>query len=120
MIDEETKIRATKEDADVYFATDSMEGACNLLDSLNTFEIVDAKLSNNFISDLFFLLNAFQHLGLVKTISTRGRAEKNISEMEKELNRTEASRGDWTGVSLSRRSDPQPNARPECGPRGAG
>lgn len=61
---------------------------------------VDPK-SSNLISDLFFLLNAFQHLGLVKTIGTRTRAEKNISEMEKDLKRTEGSRGDWTGVCLA-------------------
>ncbi|ODN80543.1 hypothetical protein, variant 2 [Cryptococcus amylolentus CBS 6039] len=79
-ISEETKVRATKEEADGYFG-EAME--------------VDAK--PNFISDLFFLLNAFLHLGLVKTISTRGRAEKNLSEIEKELKRTEASRGDWEG-----------------------
>jgi len=53
----------------------------------------------NFITDIFFLINAFQHLGIVKTIGTRIRAEKNISEMEKELKRHEAARGEWTGVS---------------------
>lgn len=53
----------------------------------------------NFISDVFFLLNSFQHLGLVKTISTRIKAERNISDIEKELRRTEAARGRWEGVS---------------------
>jgi ubiquitin conjugation factor E4 B len=56
------------------------------------------KTTPNFISDIFFLLNAFQHLGLNKTISTRLKAEKNIHEIEKELKRAEASRGDWAGV----------------------
>jgi ubiquitin conjugation factor E4 B len=55
----------------------------------------------NFISDLFFLLNSFQHLGLVKTVGNRAAAEKNLSEIDKELKRTEASRGDWEGVSDS-------------------
>jgi ubiquitin conjugation factor E4 B len=85
-IDEETKIRATKEEADAYFATDNSQME------------IDPK-PPSFISELFFLLNSFQHLGVIKTISTRGKAEKNISEMEKELRRAEASRGDWDGVS---------------------
>ncbi|WWD17165.1 hypothetical protein CI109_101603 [Kwoniella shandongensis] len=79
-IEDETKIRGTKEEADEYFGN-AME--------------VDAK--PNFISDLFFLTNAFVHLGVVKTIATRTRAEKNISEMEKELKRMEATRGSWVG-----------------------
>ena len=54
----------------------------------------------NFISDIFFLLNSFQRLGLLKTISTRIRAEKNITEIEKELKRAEAARGSWAGVRL--------------------
>ncbi|CAD6576435.1 MAG: hypothetical protein TREMPRED_001677 [Tremellales sp. Tagirdzhanova-0007] len=82
-IDDETKIRGTKEEADSYLAKDGMD--------------VDLLPASNFISDLFFLINAFQHFGLIKTIGTRARAEKNISEMEKELKHTEASRGDWTG-----------------------
>ncbi|KAK4689997.1 ubiquitin conjugation factor E4 B, partial [Tremellales sp. Uapishka_1] len=82
-IEDETKIRATKEEADEYFGygKDGME--------------VDSKPPTNFISDLFFLLNSFQHLGVTKTVGTRLKAEKNISEMEKELKRTEAARGDW-------------------------
>ena len=57
------------------------------------------KTSPNFISDIFFLLNSFQHLGLVKTISTRLKAERNISDIEKELKRTETARAGWAGVS---------------------
>ncbi|WWC62119.1 uncharacterized protein I303_104710 [Kwoniella dejecticola CBS 10117] len=79
-ITEETKIRGTKEEADEYF-TSAMQ--------------VDAK--PNFISDLFFLMNAFIHLGIVKTIGTRERAEKNMSEIEKELKRAEAQRPSWAG-----------------------
>ncbi|WVR06922.1 hypothetical protein IAU60_003958 [Kwoniella sp. DSM 27419] len=77
-ISEETKIKGTKEEADDYF-NNSMQ--------------VDTK--PNFISDLFFLTNAFIHLGGVKTIGTRTRAEKNMSEIEKELKRAEAMRGSW-------------------------
>lgn len=62
---------------------------------------VTAKPSPNFISDLFFLLNAFQHIGLNKTIGNRTTAERNLSDVEKELKRTEASSGDWAGVRLS-------------------
>jgi ubiquitin conjugation factor E4 B len=51
------------------------------------------------------LLNAFQHLGLVKTIGNRGRAEKNISEIEKELKRAEASRADWNTPALQAQGD---------------
>jgi ubiquitin conjugation factor E4 B len=57
------------------------------------------KVSPNFISDLFFLLNAYQHFGLVKTIGNRTTAERNLSDIEKDLKRAEASRGDWQGVS---------------------
>lgn len=57
-----------------------------------------AKSKPNFISDLFFLLNAFQHIGLNKTIGNRSTAERNLSDVEKQLKRTEASTGDWEGV----------------------
>lgn len=57
------------------------------------------KVSPNFISDLFFLLNAYQHFGLAKTIGNRTTAERNLSDIEKELKRAEASRADWQGVS---------------------
>nr|KIR85337.1 ubiquitin-conjugation factor E4 B [Cryptococcus tetragattii IND107] len=77
-ISEETKIRGAKEEADAYFGS-----------------AMDVDTKPNFISDLFFLLNSYLHLGVVKTISTRIRAEKNLSEMEKELKRIEASTGDW-------------------------
>ena len=97
-INEDTKIRATKEEAAAYFGKDKMEGEpSQMYDDLKARK-VDQSPSPNFSSDLFFLLNSFQHLGLVKTIGTRGRAEKSITEMEKELKRMEASRGDWAGV----------------------
>jgi ubiquitin conjugation factor E4 B len=76
-VSDETKVRATKEDADAYYTGEEKPA--------------------NFITDLFFLLNAFQHLGLVKTIGNRLRAEKTIGELEKELKHAEASRGDWEG-----------------------
>lgn len=81
-IEDETKIRATKQEADEYFGAAMESGP-----------------PPNFVSDLFFLLNSFQHLGMVKTVGNRDRAEKTLSEIEKELKRTEASRGDWEGVS---------------------
>lgn len=59
---------------------------------------VDSQIPN-FISELFFLLNAFQHLGITKTIETRIKAERNISDLEKELRRAEATRPTWAGVS---------------------
>ncbi|BEI85504.1 hypothetical protein CcaverHIS002_0509050 [Cutaneotrichosporon cavernicola] len=77
-ISDETKIRATKEEADQYF-----DGAMN----------VDTK--PNFISDLFYLLNSIFHLGLCKTIDTRSKAEKNIQQMEDELKKLEAGRAEW-------------------------
>lgn len=80
-IEDETKIRASKEEADEYFAQPSTGPP-------------------NFISDLFFMLNTFQHLGIVKTIGNRMRAEKVLGETEKELKRAEASRVDWEGVSF--------------------
>lgn len=98
-ISEETKIRGAKEEADAYFGS-AMDGRLShyfnaKVVGLNCF-LVDTK--PNFISDLFFLLNSYLHLGVVKTISTRIRAEKNLSEMEKELKRVEASTGDWANV----------------------
>jgi hypothetical protein len=44
------------------------------------------------------LLNAYQHFGLAKTIGNRTTAERNLSDIQKELKRAEASRGDWAGV----------------------
>lgn len=76
-ISDETKISATKEEADAYFDQSPQPA--------------------NFISDIFFLLNASQHLGLVKTIGNRIRAEKTIGDIEKELKHAEAARGDWEG-----------------------
>lgn len=81
-VSEETKIRATKEEADEYFA-----GAMK----------TDAK--PNFISDVFFILNSIFHLGMIKTIDTRSKAEKNISQMEDELKSVEGRRGEWGSVS---------------------
>lgn len=81
-VSEETKIRATKEEADEYFG-----GAMK----------TDAK--PNFISDVFFILNSIFHLGLIKTIDTRTKAEKNISQMEDELKNVEGRRGEWGSVS---------------------
>jgi ubiquitin conjugation factor E4 B len=80
-ITDETKVRASKEEADAHFAVPSTGPP-------------------NFISDLFFSLNTYHHLGLVKTISNRLRLEKSMSETEKELKRAEASRADWEGVSV--------------------
>lgn len=81
-ISDETKIRATKEEADQYF-----EGAMK----------TDTK--PNFISDLFYLLNSGFHLGLCKTIETRSKAEKNIQQLEDELKKLEARRGELANVS---------------------
>ncbi|WWD03129.1 hypothetical protein V865_001176 [Kwoniella europaea PYCC6329] len=92
-ITEETKIRGTKEEADEYFGG-SMEGEL-IAHTVQADQLVDTK--PNFISDLFFLTNAFIHLGVVKTIGTRSRAEKNMSEIEKELKRAEAQRSSWAG-----------------------
>ncbi|KAL1411414.1 Ubiquitin conjugation factor E4 [Vanrija albida] len=77
-VTDETKIKATKEEADEFY------GAAMDLDT-----------KPNFISDLFFLLNAVHHLGLGKTVATRVKAERNISDMEKELKRLEAGREEW-------------------------
>lgn len=76
-ISEETKVRATGEEANEYFAA-QQEGMQ-----------VDGN-AVNFPTDLFYLLNAFQHLGVNKTIDNRERAEKNIREIRKELKRAEA------------------------------
>jgi ubiquitin conjugation factor E4 B len=98
-ISEETKIRATKEEADQYF-----EGAMK----------TDTK--PNFISDLFYLLNSIFHLGLCKTIDTRSKAEKNIQQMEDELKKLEARRGEWANVSGSRNvTDPKEPSNADTG-----
>lgn len=61
---------------------------------------MDLDTKPNFISDLFFLLNAVHHLGLGKTVATRVKAERNISDMEKDLKHLESKREEWAGVSL--------------------
>jgi ubiquitin conjugation factor E4 B len=80
---EETKINASKEEADEYYAA-GME--------------VDGK--PNFISDLFFLLNSIHHIGLSKTLGTRKDLDKGVSELEEDLRNFEARRGEWTAVSV--------------------
>ncbi len=79
-IGDATRINATKEQVDQYLSNDV------------------SFTPPNFISDVFFLLGSFQYLGMNKTITTRVKAEKNISDIEKELQRTEAARTSWAGV----------------------
>jgi hypothetical protein len=56
--------------------------------------------SSPFISDLFFLLQTYQHLGINKTLDNRDRADKNVREFKKDLKRLEAERSSWQpGVS---------------------
>lgn len=82
-VSEETKIRATKEETDEYYG-----GAMK----------TDTK--PNFISDIFFILNSIFHLGLIKTIDTRSKAEKNITQMEDELKKLEGRSAEWANVSV--------------------
>lgn len=93
-MEDETKVKATKEEADAYYNQESKQGEFHP-------PPLSSPIETNFISDLFFLLNSFQHLGLNKTIGNRTTAERNLSDVEKELKRTEASAGDWAGVSPS-------------------
>jgi ubiquitin conjugation factor E4 B len=51
--------------------------------------------SSPFISDIFFLLQTYQHLGLNKTLDNRDRAEKNVKEFKKDLKRLEAEKAGW-------------------------
>jgi len=80
-ITEQTKIRATKEEAEEYFAAPPTNST-----------------PVNFISEVFFLACAFQHVGLGKTVSNRGELEKRLGELEKELKQVEAD-DSWRGVS---------------------
>jgi ubiquitin conjugation factor E4 B len=62
--------------------------------------------SSPFISDIFFLLQTYQHLGLNKTLDNRDRAEKNVKEFKKDLKRLEAEKAGWqAGVSKRSRFD---------------
>lgn len=83
---DETKIRATKEEADEFFGG-----------------TMDTDSKPNFISDIFFLLNSIFHLGLTKTIGTRIKAESKINDLEKHLKQLESQSGEWAGVRLRRR-----------------
>lgn len=85
-ISEETKIRGTKEEADAFFAAPPSSPA-----------------SVNFITDVFFLACAIQHVGLGKTVATRGDQEKRLSDLEKDLKRVEAD-DSWRGVNSERTS----------------
>jgi ubiquitin conjugation factor E4 B len=84
-IAEETKIRATKEEADAYFA-----------------QAPTNSTPVNFISDVFFLTCAFQHVGLGKTVNNRNDLEKRLGELEKEVQRIEADTT-WRNVSITHR-----------------
>ncbi|GHJ85049.1 hypothetical protein NliqN6_1451 [Naganishia liquefaciens] len=79
---EETKIKATQAEYDEYRA--QVEHGSDA-----------GKTTSPFISDLFFLLNAYQHVGMNKTISNRERASKNVYEIKKDLRRLEAQRASW-------------------------
>ncbi|KAJ9110282.1 hypothetical protein QFC19_001685 [Naganishia cerealis] len=83
-VTEETKIKATQTEYNDYRAEVEAGGSATTL-----------KSSSPFISDLFFLLNAYQHFGMNKTISNRERASKNIYEIRKDLRRLEAQRPSW-------------------------
>lgn len=82
-VGEETKIKATQAEYNEYRAQLEQGG-----------EGAD-KATSPFISDLFFLLNAYQHIGMNKTISNRERASKNVYEIKKDLRRLEAQRPSW-------------------------
>ncbi|CDZ97514.1 Ubiquitin fusion degradation protein-2 [Phaffia rhodozyma] len=82
-ISEETKIRATKAEADEYFAADP--------------STYSSTTPVNFISDVFFLACGIQHVGLGKTINSRGDLEKKVGELEKELKRVETD-STWRGT----------------------
>lgn len=58
---------------------------------------MDTDSKPGFIPDIFYLLNHVHHLGTIKTISTRTKLERNISDIEKELKRLEGMRGQWAG-----------------------
>lgn len=81
-IAEETKIRATKEEADLYFASPPASTS-----------------PVNFISDIFYLTCGIQHVGLGKTVNNRGDLEKKLGELEKELKQVETDPS-WRGVSV--------------------
>ncbi|KAJ9117556.1 hypothetical protein QFC22_004406 [Naganishia vaughanmartiniae] len=83
-VTEETKIKATQTEYNDYRAEVEAGGSATT-----------SKTSSPFISDLFFLLNAYQHVGMNKTISNRDRASKNIHEIRKDLRRLEAERASW-------------------------
>jgi ubiquitin conjugation factor E4 B len=83
-VTEETKIKATQTEYNDYRAEVEAGGSATT-----------SKTSSPFISDLFFLLNAYQHVGMNKTISNRERASKNIHEIRKDLRRLEAERPSW-------------------------
>lgn len=50
---------------------------------------------SSFITELFFLLNAYQHLGMNKAVNNRDRGQKNIGEIKKELKKAEAAKPSW-------------------------
>lgn len=83
-VTEETKIKATQSEYNEYRAKMEAAGSQSA-----------TKTTSPFISDLFFLLNAYQHFGINKTISNRERASKNIYEIRKDLRRLEAQRASW-------------------------
>ncbi|KAJ9098222.1 hypothetical protein QFC21_004551 [Naganishia friedmannii] len=85
-VTEETKIKATRTEYDEYRAEVEAGGSGSSSATTTT---------SPFISDLFFLLNAYQHVGMNKTISNRDRASKNIHEIRKDLRRLEAERASW-------------------------
>ncbi|KAG8932849.1 hypothetical protein FRC03_000161 [Tulasnella sp. 419] len=75
-ISEETRVKATADEAKAFEEAESKRGAP----------------SPNFISDIFFLTAAFNHYGLIRTISTHHDLEKHIDEIQQHLERIEGDR----------------------------
>ena len=97
-ISEETRIRATLDEAKQFremhaascrFSSFSIVG--NVTDNRNS------AVAPNFISEIFFLLYGFVHIGLQRVMTVHGYRERNLQHTESELRSLEQDQT-WVGV----------------------
>lgn len=60
---------------------------------INCGDVVASSSSSPFISDLFFLLQAYQHLGINKTLDNRTKSDKKVRDYKKHVKKLETEKG---------------------------
>ncbi|CAG8568426.1 6693_t:CDS:10 [Paraglomus occultum] len=83
-ISQETKIKATQQEAEAYYKHPP----------------TDAQ-APNFISEIFFLNIAMHHYGLLRTFANYNNFIKDLSDIQKQIERLKEGRPQWSGTPLA-------------------